>query len=65
MLCFTELLMEQKVYLCLLCWGTATASFTIAVVRNAGTAQGSADTAVLALEIPNLKLLLCSLHFLF
>lgn len=33
--------------------------------KSCVTAQGSADRAVLALEIPNLKLLLCSLHFLF
>lgn len=65
MLCFTELLMEQKVYLCLLCWGTATTSFTIPIREKAVTAQGSADREVLALEIPNLRLLLCSLHFLF
>lgn len=65
MLCFTELLMEQKVYLCLLCWGTATTSFTIPIRGKAVTAQGSADREVLALEIPNLRLLLCSLHFLF
>lgn len=65
MLCFTELLMEQKVYPCLLCWGTATASFTAPVGRKAVTAQGSADRAVFALEIPDLKFLLCSLHFLF
>lgn len=63
--CFTELLMEQEVYLCLLCWGTATASFTIPIGRKAVTEQGSANRAALALEIPNLKLLLCSLHFLF
>lgn len=46
--------------MCLLCWGTATTSFTIPVRRKAVTTQGSAE---LALEILNLKLLLFSLHF--
>lgn len=62
---FSELLTEQKVYLCLLCWGTATTFFTVPIKRESVTAQGSANKPVLASENPNLKLLLRFLHFLF
>lgn len=62
---FSELLTEQKVYLCLLCCGTATKSFTIPIEREAAVAQGSVNKTVLASEKANLRLLLCFLHFLF
>lgn len=62
---FSELLTEQKVYLCLLCWGTATTSLTIPTERETATAQGSANKTALASENTNFRLLLCFLHFLF
>lgn len=62
---FSELLTEQKVYLCLLCWGTATTSLTIPIEREAATAQGSANKTALASENANVRLLLCFLRFLY
>lgn len=60
---FSEFLTEKKVYLCLLCWGTATTFFTIPVEREAATARGSANKTALASENLNLKLLPHFLHW--